>query len=97
MNTSKSKDCFPKPLSHREILKKNQQPVWVIITGTNGVLSSWALVAINTKAGEIRVVLPDLNVFVVPLTNNSHRLFANVGVLIFDKPVSDGNPYAVYS
>lgn len=89
---------FPRPLSHIGILSKNHQPVWVIIAGTKGVLSSWALIDVNTKAGEIRIILPNLNVYVVPLANNSHYLFADMGVLIFDQPVqSDGNPYIMYS
>ena len=97
MNTPKE-NGFPRPLSHRGILSKNQQPVWVIIAGTNGVLSSWALIDINTRAGEIRVILPSLNVYIAPLVNNSHYLFADMGILIFDQPVqSDGNPYIMYS
>lgn len=89
---------FPRPLSHKGILSKNHQPVWVIIAGTKGVLSSWALIDVNTKAGEIRIILPSLNVYVVPLANNSHYLFADMEVLIFDQPVqSDGNPYIMYS
>lgn len=89
---------FPRLLSHIGILSKNHQPVWVIIAGTKGVLSSWALIDVNTKAGEIRIILPNLNVYVVPLANNSHYLFADMGVLIFDQPVqSDGNPYIMYS
>lgn len=97
MNSSKDNE-FPRPLLHKGILEKNQQPVWVIITGASGVLSSWALVDVNTKANEIRIVLPNLKVFITPLANNSHRMFAGMGILIFEKPVRPNeNPLVAYS